>query len=147
MRSRSITSSISKNSRLVNDFLLGFIRPSFIHLLTDAWVVFIHFTKWTFVINNILQLHNSLFIAKKLCCKRSISILMSFLMILDTSLFSLIVSSIELMSKLANYGSLDNSSMIWPTHRKSWIWNVNCFRLSIVVIFLFQWYNISANGC
>lgn len=26
-------------------FSLGFIRPSFIHLLTDDWVVFIHLAK------------------------------------------------------------------------------------------------------
>lgn len=34
-----------ENFKLVNDFLLGLIRPSFIHLLTDAWVVFIHLAK------------------------------------------------------------------------------------------------------
>ena len=36
LRSWSTTSSISKNLRLVKEFLLGFINPSFIHLLTDA---------------------------------------------------------------------------------------------------------------
>lgn len=34
-----------EKSRLVNEFLQGFINPSFIHLLTDAWVVLIHLAK------------------------------------------------------------------------------------------------------
>lgn len=34
-----------ENFKLENDFSLGFIRPSLIHLLTDAWVVFIHLAK------------------------------------------------------------------------------------------------------
>lgn len=38
-------SAIIYNGSSYSFFSLGFIRPSFIHLLTDAWVVFIHLAK------------------------------------------------------------------------------------------------------